>query len=128
MRIGPDGLLSLVWTIGALGSVILAVSHFPFALAAALCCGWPLAFAFPAILVVQAAVCLTWVPARSYGRPLVLAVLAVMGALLTASQGGLASVVWPGYAPYLWLLWIGPIPMLVPGLMELTAALTRRRR
>ena len=117
--------VSLSWALGALASVLLCVGHLPFGLVEYLGSGgawW--AFAFPAILLAQAGLCVACAPGWLRGRPLLLAVAV---AVLTVAHAGVATVAWPDYSPHLWLLWIGPVPMLIPWLIQVAMGWLRPR-
>ena len=118
------GLQSLGWATGALASVVLAVAHLPFASMQALAsAGLTWEFGSPAVLLFQAGLCLAgawgWLQRRD-------AFLAFVAVLVAAAQAVLAGVTWPSYAPYLWLLWIGPIPMIIPAGLSLAVRAHRR--
>lgn len=118
------GAVSLSWALGALASLLLAFWHLPYALfASALSSGPSLALGFPAILFVQAGLCLVCAAGWLHGR---LRLVAVAVAVLTATHAGVASIAWPDYSPILWTLWIGPVLMIIPALINLAAAATRK--
>lgn len=116
----------LSWALGALASVLLALAHLPFGLTAFMISGGPWwAFAFPAILLAQAGLCLSCAVGGFDGRTGILAAAVVV---VTLAHAVVATVAWPHYSPYLWLLWIGPAPMLVPALIAAAVPRTRRSR
>ncbi|MDP9225022.1 MAG: hypothetical protein M3P18_14480 [Actinomycetota bacterium] len=119
--------MSLSWALGALASVLLCLGHLWFGLIAYLGSfgsGGPWwAFAFPAILLAQAGLCLARAAGWLQGRPLILAAAV---AVLTVAHAAVATVAWPNYSPYLWILWIGPVPMLIPALIQFAAGAIRR--
>ena len=105
----------LSWALGALASVLLALAHLPFGLTAFMVSGGPWwAFAFPAILLAQAGLCLACAVGGFDGRA---GILAAAVAVVTVAHAVVATVAWPHYSPYLWMLWIGPAPMLAPALI-----------
>jgi hypothetical protein len=115
--------LALIWAVGALASVILAVAHLPFVVVA-LINGTSWSYAYPAVLLVQGGLCVAGAVGLLRQRPAFAASAAV---LLAVVQAGIAGITWPNYSPYLWLLWIGPAPVLIPALAQLAAATVRGR-
>src|SRR2546422_8047224 len=117
--------ISLSWALGALASLLLALWQLPHALFAnAISSGPSLALGIPAILLAQTGLCLACAPGWLQVRPRLLAV-AIAG--LIASHIGVASAAWPSYSTILGTLWIGPVPMLVPALIQFAAAAARGR-
>jgi len=118
------GLVSLSWAMGALASVVLAFGSLQLTLFLdAITTGTPWAYGFPALFLVQAALCLAGIVGWVYARPFVGA--AAMVALI-AADAGLWSIVWPNYSPVLWWPWIAPLPMVIPALIEVAALPIRR--
>jgi len=120
----PPGAVSLSWALGALASLLLALWHLPFGVIAALALGNPWwAFALPAILLAQAGLCLACAAGWFSGRGVL---LGASIAVLTVAQAAVATVAWWDYSPHQWILWIGPVPMLIAALIDFAAAAIRR--
>jgi hypothetical protein len=121
---GQAATVWLFWALGALASVLLSLAHLPFGLTAFIVSSGPWwAFAFSAILLVQAGLCLACAVGFFDGRA---GILAAAVAVVTVAHAVAATLAWPDYSAYLWMLWIGPMPMLAPALIA--AAVSRRRR
>jgi hypothetical protein len=118
------GALSLSWALGALTSVLLALGSLPFALILdAISGGAPWDYGVPALLLVQAALCLAWMVGWLHSWPLLGAAAIVA---LIAAHAALWSIVWPTYATMLWWPWIAPLPMVFPALIQFAALAIRR--
>lgn len=118
--------ISVSWVLGAVGSLALGAWHLPYALFVdAVSSGWPMLYGVIVVLVVQAALCGAWsrwwrqIPARF-----------LLGAVVVflAAHAVVASVAWPPLGHALWMLWIGPVPMLIPAAVHLGVVSAMRMR
>jgi hypothetical protein len=117
--------LALSWGLGALASVLLTFAHLVFAVVIAFSIGLWAAYAFPATLLVQATLCIAGVFGIWHTRPLLLSGAAL---LVAVAQGGFANILWISYSPHLWMLWVGPLPLIIPTLIQLATVVSRRPR
>jgi hypothetical protein len=111
------GLVTFLWALGALASVALVVKELPYAIFLdAISSGSSPLYFLVGLLLVQAFMCLA---SMLWWRRVPTKWVVVIAAAVIAAHAGLAGVVWGAVSTELWLLWVGPVPFLMPAAAQL---------